>query len=55
MRKRNGTARIELIDNGFILYHDYPNSIIAKPIYFETLVKLFEFLNEKVFADMTTF
>jgi len=49
---RPGYAEIKTIENGFLLYHDYPNAISARPMYFATLDELFAFLKEKVFADI---
>jgi hypothetical protein len=51
MKIRNGRARIELIDNGFLLYHDYP-TFTAKPTYFNTLDELFVFLKDKIFCEI---
>ena len=48
---RKGLARIEVIDNGFLLYHNYPQ-YGALPTYFTTLDELFEFLKEKVFCEV---
>lgn len=49
---RPGYAEIKTIENGFLLYHDYPSSLSARPIYFATLEELFVFLKEKVFAEI---
>ncbi|AOQ24613.1 hypothetical protein MTAT_19560 [Moorella thermoacetica] len=48
---RRGLAKIEVIDNGFLLYHDYPDCT-ALPTYFATLDDLFVFLKERVFAEI---
>ena len=51
LKIRNGRARIEIIDNGFLLHHDFPTSMV-KPTYFTTLDDLFVFLKEKVFCEI---
>ena len=48
---RKGKASIEVIDNGFLLYHNYPFEF-SLPIYFANLDDLAEFLKEKVFAEI---
>ena len=48
---RDGRAEITVIGNGFLVKHDFPNCV-AKPMYFKTLVELFEFLKEFVFCEV---
>jgi hypothetical protein len=48
---RKGQAKIEAIENGFILYHNYPNCG-AMPVYFKTIDELSVFLREKVFCEI---
>ncbi|MFW6028714.1 MAG: hypothetical protein ACOCRO_00525 [Halanaerobiales bacterium] len=45
-----GEAKIEEIQNGYLVYSAYPNiAYNDKPKYFETIDEVSEFLKEKVF------
>lgn len=47
---RNGYARIETIQNGFLVYHNYPFG--EQKTYFKTLDELVKFLKEGVFREI---
>jgi len=47
---RNGYARIETIQNGFLVCHNYPFG--EQKTYFKTLDELMKFLKEGVFREV---